>query len=220
MHDGSKKRIDQIKIGDLVMNYDNTRVNRIAMVQEIDASVFGSTLWSPNKDIPPFASMNHPIYINGELSAADANTAMTWQPWVGSVKQLDDAVISKTTETKLYNIYPDGDASYRVYDWGAPSLASGDDLGVRMLEQGVITFEQLHDALNSIMEQAANKYGPNLVYGGYILNELLIKLNVNWVMRFGVKFWLIKNPILLAVTNRFISIVGAIGRTIKKLKRK
>jgi hypothetical protein len=39
-------------------------------------------------------------------------------------------------------------------------------------------------------------------------------------MRFGVKFWLIKNPMLLAVTNRFISIVGAIGRTIKKLKRK
>jgi hypothetical protein len=219
MHDGSKKRIDQIKIGDMVMNYDNTRVNRVAMVQEINSTV-SDALWSPNEHVQPFASMNHPIYINGELSSAEPDIAMTWHPWVGPVKKLDCAVVAKNPGLKLYNIYPDGDASYRVYDWGAPSLASGDDLGVRMLEQGVITFEQLHDALNSIMEQAANKYGPNLVYGGYILNDLLIKLNINWVMRFGVKFWLIKNPILLAITNRFISAVGAVARTINKLKQR
>lgn len=218
--DGTIKPIKDIKIGDLVFNHDRTQVNKVLMIQKSDSSGFGNVLWSPSKDIEPFATLNHPIYIDGVLSAADPKVALEWQPWLDNVKKAQNAVVKRTFNQKVYNIYPDGDATFRVYNYGAPSLASGDEVLFRMYEQGVISFDEVQDILNGIIEQAGEKYGPNLIYGGVILSDMMIKLNVNWLMKFGIRFWLVKNPFLRSIISRFITLVGTAGMLVNKKNKR
>lgn len=215
MADGSVKLIKDVKIGDLVFNRDKTKTNKILMIQEADSRGFADTLWSPNKDIEPFATLNHPIYIDGKLSAADPDIAMTYQPWIGQVEKVEGAVISKIKNQKVYNIYPDGDATFRVYEWGAPSLADGDTTTFRMYEQGVITFEQAQDVLNGIIDES-EKYGPNVIYGGVVLDRIMRRINSDLLMKYAIKMWLLKNPALRGIMFRFVTLVGDIAAKLKK----
>ncbi len=217
--DGTTKPIKDIAIGDLVMNHDRTMINKVRMIQISDSKGFANTLWSPDPEIKPFATLNHPVYINGKLSAAAPEVAMNYQPWIGEVIKAEDAKISKTENQKVYNIYPDGDATFRVYHWGAPSLSDGDTTTFRMYEQGVITFEEVQELLNGIISES-EKYGPNVIYGGVILDRAMRKINSDLLMKYAIKFWLLKNPLLRSAIFRFITLVGASAQLAKKKQLK
>jgi hypothetical protein len=217
--DGTSKPISEIKIGDLVLNHDRTKVNKVLMIQISDSKGFGNALWSPSKDIEPFATLNHPIYIDGVLSSPMPDMVTMWQPWVGSVEKAEGATVSRVLTQKVYNIYPDGDATFRVYNYGAPSLADGDTTTFRMYEQGVITFDDAQDILNGIIHESA-EYGPNAIYGGVILDRIMRKIGSNLLMKAAIKLWLLKNPKLRSIMFKFITLVGATGQRIKNKKDK
>jgi len=217
--DGSVKPIEDIAIGDTVMNHDRTKINRVVMIQISDSKGFANTLWSPTDKLKPFATLNHPVYINGKLAAARPDIAMDYQPWIGHVDQAENTVIAKINDQKVYNIYPDGDATFRVYNYGAPSLADGDTTTFRMYEQGVITFDEVQNILNGIIDES-EKYGPNAIYGGVILDRIMRKIGSNLLMKAAIKLWLLKNPKLRSIMFKFITIVGAMGQRIKNKKDK
>jgi hypothetical protein len=177
LENGTTVNISEIKIGDRVYNHDKTSLNEVKFVETVSDKYF-ENLYSPNKNIKPFATVNHPIYIDGDLASVDPDKNLNWYPWLGKNNKVE-AIFAPTTGQKVYNLWVDGDGTYTVNGFGTTSIIGDGGLLRLGIEQGIITMQDATDIMIYYTEKS-----KAAVYGSYILNKVFAKLNIKWVNRF------------------------------------
>jgi hypothetical protein len=181
MADGTLKPISEIKVGDLVFNKDKTSVNQVTYVEKTDDFKF-EQLYSVTKDETPFATVNHPLYINGKLSSVYPEQVYDIYPWLGKTSQLlPDRVVPATGQT-VYNLWTTGDGSFIVNGYGTTTIMGDGGWGRLLVEQGIDTPERLTEVL-----QEFAKLGKETSYGAYVCNKIFGKLNIKFINKFAGK---------------------------------
>lgn len=174
MADGSTKKIVDIKIGDKVWNKDKTDINEVKFVEVVDGSEFGY-LYSPGNE-EPFATVNHPMFINDQIVAGDAEIASYHYPWLtkqyGAIKQLSNVKYKTAPSGLVYNLWLDGDGTYIVNGYGTTSIVGDGGLASIACEKGYLTSEEVVTALKHSLQ-----HSQELSYGAYLVNKMLGQLN-------------------------------------------
>lgn len=165
MADGTEKKIKDVKVGDVVFNHNKKMLNVVMFIESPLDTQF-MELYSPVKKLKPFATLNHPIYIDGQLSCPIADEMNELYPWLGKMKQLDDVIRTPAKGETVYNLWVDGDGTYIVNGYGTTSIVG--DGGVMRLnyESGVFSKQTVSDILEEVTSS-----GREITYGGYILNK-------------------------------------------------
>ena len=140
MLDGTTKSIVDVQVGDHVYNYDRTSCNRVTFIEIADGSQWGS-LFSPTTEYPPFATVNHPIYIDGVLSAVDPEKLNKVYPWLGKLAKLDTYSIAPAPEGNVYNLWVTGDGTYTVNGYGTTAGVGDGGLFRILFESGMASAE-------------------------------------------------------------------------------
>lgn len=178
MSDYSLKKIEDIKIGDFVLNHNLKSVNKVMFLETITDST-GMNLFSPDGS-EPFATTNHPIYIDGTLSSVHYNNGYSDYPWLGKVNKINPASVIESDGQKVYNLWLSGDATYIVNGYGTTSIL-GDGRALRMAyEYGYVNG---HDIEMLISDACKNK---DTLYGAVIMNNVLAKLNIKLLINIVV----------------------------------
>lgn len=211
---GKEVPIEQIRIGDLVYNRDKTEVNTVKFIEVVNDKYF-EKLYSPSEQFEPFATVNHPLYIDGELASVDPEMNINWYPWLGKNKQINVNSIVDASNKNVYNLWVDGDGTYTVNGYGTHSII-GDGGFIRLaIEQGIMTEQQAIDLLYHYI-----KAGKSTVYGIYLFNKFLGKIDNSFLNKLVVNK-LIGNLILTKnnegttiFTSVFNSVFNLLGKTV------
>ena len=203
---GKKKKISEIMIGDKVLNWNKTSFNTVKFIEKIMDTELGS-LYAPNKKDEAFATINHPIYINGELCSPISDKVYEMYPWLGKTKQIEPAKISPAKGEIVYNLWVDGDGTYTVNGYGTTSII-GDGGVLRIAaEKGEITDEYAAKLLMKFISK-----GKNAVYGAYVLNKFFGHLNIGFVRNVMIQaFKDDTKPILQKTVMSIFKIIGKIA---------
>jgi hypothetical protein len=184
MADGSTKKIIDVKIGDRVYNRDKTSINTVKFIEKTVDNRF-EKLYSPTRALKPFATVNHPIYIDGVLSSVDPEMNYNFYPWLGRNNKIENAVLEDASGDMVYNLWVDGDGTYTVNGYGTTSII-GDGAAVRQaVEYGYFTEEE---AVNIVLGYSES--GPATSYGSYIIINALAMLDfkpLTWLAAKAVK---------------------------------
>jgi len=175
-----EKPISEVKVGDHVMNKDMKSINKVVFLETHAAGIDpDENLYSPNDKLKPFATENHPLFINGEWVAVDHKFA----PWMEkyNIQEIKDPILEKCGLQKLYNIWVDGDGTYIVNKIGTHSGLYDGGWMRQVWEQGLMSHE---DVINFIYEYSREKY--ELMHGAFLLSRLLGRFNNKLLNRFGV----------------------------------
>jgi hypothetical protein len=168
MADGTKKAIKDVKTGDKVFNHNMTKINTVTRV-EVTVVTELTGLYSPDAENAPFATLNHPLYVNGKLSSLSPAELYKIYPWLGMTEKITAARSGPLQVGELlYNLYLDGDHTYIVNGYGTHNI-SGDagGLGIAM-DYGHITQQRVTELFKEFTED-----GPEIAYGAFILNNFL-----------------------------------------------
>ena len=175
-----EKPISEVKVGDHVMNKDMKSTNKVVFLETHAAGIDpDENLYSPNDKLKPFATENHPLFINGEWVAVDHKFA----PWMKkyNIQEIKDPILEKCGLQKLYNLWVDGDGTYIVNKIGTHSGLYDGGWMRQVWEQGLMSHE---DVINFIYEYSREKY--ELMHGAFLLSRLLGRFNNKLLNRFGV----------------------------------
>jgi len=174
MSDGTKKRIVDVQIGEYIFNYNKTSLNKVMFI-EIVLDTHWKLLFTPTNEYPPFATDNHPLYINGELAAFDPEESFRMYPWLGKMNKIDAAKTIPATGNKVYNLWVDGDNTYTVNGFGTTS-GIGDGGFIRhIVEDGLLSYDDAMDVLNKLTPAGA--CDTQILHGAYLANLGLGKLH-------------------------------------------
>ena len=170
--DGTNKKISEVKIGDRVFNHNHTQINQVLFVEHAMDTSF-EFLYSPDNTHAPFATANHPLYINGQLSSLDPEKTFNSYPWLGHTELIKTTNLVQASGATVYNLWTDGDHTFTVNGYGTTSMV-GDGGVLRLLvEQGLITDRRASDLLISF-----DGLGKNTVHGLYVLSQLFGVLDI------------------------------------------
>jgi hypothetical protein len=178
LHDGRLVRIADVQIGDLVWNHDCTEINKVTMVERINALHLGS-LYSPTPDQEPFATVNHPLYIDGELSSVDPEKIAKYYPWLPQTKLINTDNIIPAPDQLVYNLWVTGDGTYIVNGYGTTSIIGDGGSMTRFVRKGQFTPEIASETVLKV-----TKAGSDTSWGGKYLNDLAGRLNwpiIDWL---------------------------------------
>jgi len=169
MPNEKRKRIDKVQIGDYVLSKDRTRLNRVRFVEIVDAKKF-KEIYTPSKRIEPFATLDHPLYIQNELTAVSPELTEGMYPWLGEMKEMRQSIIKENTEEFVYNLWVDGDGTYIVNDYGTTSIIFDGGMLCDQIESNYFTV----DEVQKLYAEYTNR-GPLLLHGAYVLNHFVGK---------------------------------------------
>ncbi len=169
--DGRTKKISEVQVGEKVYNWNKTAINTVMFVEKIIDTKLGS-LYSINKKEKPFATINHPIYIDGELCSPMSEKVYEMYPWLGKTKQIDEVNVVPAEGKLVYNLWLDGDGTYQVNGYGTTSIIGEGGVLRKTAERGYITTERASDLLFKFTDA-----GKNVAYGAYLLNNYFGKLD-------------------------------------------
>ena len=173
-----EKPISEVKVGDYVMNKDQTEANKVVFVEKRAAS--DKELYSPFPDEKPFATKNHMLYVDGKWVNADGNV----YPWLDDCKKITtnrpDAIES-AGEQVVYNLWVTGDGSYIVNGYGTHSIMFDGGFMRNAHDQGLLAYDDVLSLMEEFTEQK-----PDLLYGSFLVNRLLGKVNVKLLNRLWV----------------------------------
>ena len=184
MANGISKKIVDVQIGDRVYNYNRTAINTVKFIERVQDSRW-EYLYSPEPGFEPFATIHHPIYINGRLSSVYPNDCYDLYPWLGKTQAIDIAKIIPAKGQWVYNLWVDGDGTYTANGYGTTSIMGSGDFLRRSADQGFLTPEQVVE----IMEFFTTR-GKYIQYGGYLVNKILGAINkplVDRLFSWGLK---------------------------------
>ena len=171
LDNGKKKKISEISIGDRVLNWNKTEFNRVLFIERImDTDLKG--LYAPRKSDKPFATLNHPIYIDGELSSIDSEAVYEMYPWLGKTKQFTPFKTIPAQNKLVYNLWTDGDGTYTVNGYGTTSIIGTGGVLRLIANRNQITEERAA----SLLVKFTNA-GKSTVYGAYLLNNYFGKVD-------------------------------------------
>lgn len=180
MAGGQLKRIDQISIGDLVVDALTGKHNKVIGVKVTDYEA-GRRLFATKKGVKPFITEQHAFYNDkGELCAISEECEYL-APWLGPVKIVDVPEIETAQESiTVYNlIFETGNSHYAN---GVPvSNMVGHGGTYVLMQKGFISKEDYEGyiyhlentvGLNSLsQEQKAKVFKIVFVLSKYILNN-------------------------------------------------
>jgi hypothetical protein len=172
------KPIVDIKVGEQVWNWDGSAVNTVTYIEQTLDLDFVA-LYTPDADHDCFATINHPLYINGELSSVVPDTVYQLHPWLGRTQQLTAHQIVPATGRSVYNLWTTGDGTYTVNGYGTTSILGDGGLLRLMVEQDLMSAERVAQVLVHFNSQA----NRNLSQGAYLLNRIMGRLNIKFVNR-------------------------------------
>lgn len=175
MADGTVKPICEVNVGDLVLNYNKTSINRVTYIEKTTDLAFGH-LFSVTKDEEPFATVNHPLYINGKLSTVYPDKTYEYYPWLGKLESLNPDRIIPANGQDVYNLLTTGDGTYIVNGYGTISIQGDGGWGRLLVEQGITSPERLNEVL---LECATES--KEISYGAYVCNKALGKLDIKFI---------------------------------------
>jgi hypothetical protein len=211
MADGTTKPICDVKIGDRVFNFDGTQINRVLFVEKQIDNSFGF-LYSPDQQHKPFATANHPLYINGQLSSLDPEKTSNIYPWIGRTELLTTTNIVPADGSTVYNLWTDGDHTFIVNGYGTTTLAGDGGVLRLMVEQGLISASKASELIMKF--HGLNKH---TVYGLYVLSQVLGKIDINLINKLIA--WVFADDSRPAAQKVFYRIARAVGRAICLIKK-
>jgi len=210
MSDGSMQRIKDVAIGDYVYNFDKTAINRVMFIERV-LDTNWETLYTPSADIEPFATINHPLYIDGKLSSPGANGYE--YPWLGTIEKITPAKVIPTNGQIVYNLWVDGDGTYTVNGYGTTSIVGDGGLIRLMAEQDIITAEEALGIIDAIGQQP--KPTLELEYGAYLINYWFGKADIKIINK--LMGLLVKQGFALKVIFAVAKLIGKIAYLRKKI---
>ena len=171
MADGTVKNISEVKVGEYVYNHDKTAINKVKYL-EVTVNTELLALYSPDKETAPFATLNHPLYINGVLSSVIPERTYEYYPWLGKTARVIPARSGPMQPGELmYNIQLDGDHTYIVNGYGTHSI-SGDGGALRVaVEYGYLTQDRVQEMFVEYIDA-----GTEVAYGGWLFNKYFGKV--------------------------------------------
>jgi len=212
MFDGSTKQICDVKIGDLVYNHNQTKINRVLFVEtQVDKS-FGF-VYSPDQQHEPFATANHPLYINGRLSSLAPEKIYNSYPWLGQTELIETTNTAPANGSVVYNLWTDGDHTFTVNGYGTTTIVADGGVLRLMIEQGLIPSNRASDLLVSF-----DGLGKHTAYGLYVLSNLLGKVNIGFVNKLVA--WVFADDSKLVAQKVFYSVAQIVGGAICLVKRR
>lgn len=177
MADGTTKHIKDVAVGDQVLNYDGSKVNTVKFIERLEDTIWES-IYTPNRNYLPFATVNHPLYINEAWCSVDPEETRARYPWLSDTQQVTPYELEPARGSIVYNLWVDGDGTYQVHGYGTTSLV-GDGGWVRLsVDQGHLTYEQ---AMRLLLHFSS--LGLNVQYGSYLINKFLGWVNISFVNR-------------------------------------
>ena len=165
-----ERPISQIQVGDIVMNKDRTSKNKVLFIETHESGMKNryADLYSPNESIPPFASTNHPLFVDGEWVAVDVDL----YPWLEKQRPLRDVKTESSGERKLYNLWVSGDGTYIVNGFGTHSIMFDGGYIQNAYTQGLLD----HGEVMRWMKDYTIR-NDGLLLGSFIANRLVGKFN-------------------------------------------
>lgn len=166
MADGSQKKICDVRVGEFVFNYNLTRINQVKFIER-PSGTHWKYLYSPSADIAPFATNNHPLIINDKMLALNADEVRNLYPWLSISDDIENAITTNNDADIVYNLWVDGDSTYRVYDYGTTSIIGDGGLLRRLWEKNKLS----EDRVVYLMQffTSMNNY---ITHGSYIINKV------------------------------------------------
>jgi hypothetical protein len=167
MADGSTKNIEDVVVGDKVYNHDSGQVNTVKFLEHSLDSHWGE-LYSPSPEFEPFATVNHPLYINGQLSSVYPDQHFELYPWLGQAGKLNPSKVIPAQGQIVYNLWVDGDHTYVVNGYGTPSII---DDGYFLRQAAEYGYTSHAETMQILYDHSNN--GRALRVGSYHVNRLL-----------------------------------------------
>ena len=163
------------------MNKDGTQENQVVFIEKHENKK--RTLYSPTPDLKPFATTNHMVYKDGEWIVID-----DFYPWLRELncKSVIDPNLEVFSETDLYNLWVTGDGTYIVNGYGTHSAMFDGGCLRHSYEQGLLEHKEVMKTIVEFGQFAADQ--PDLMYGAFLLNKLVGKVNIKLLNRIGVYF--------------------------------
>lgn len=212
MADGTYKNIKDVVAGDRVFNHNKTSVNTVAFLEHDYAT---GRVYSPTNELAPFATLEHPLVIDGKLHAPDPDATYGGYPWLGRPELLKDCSFADIDNEMVYNLWVDGDNTYIVNGYGTHSIL-GDGSGLADgYRDGIINAEETMEIFRK-----CTKNGVDVLFGSYLFNFLLRRINsraFNTLMAKILKDD--KHPILTTIILSAFKVTGKIALALTKLKR-
>lgn len=163
MSDWTKKRIDQIKDGDYVFNKDRTQVNQVLFIERVPDKYMWKELYTPTGDYEPFATPNHPLFVDGEWVALDNEL----YPWLEKINRVKSPITCETQGELVYNLWVTGDGTYIVNGFGTTSIMMDGGIMRVAYQYGYLT----QDCIMEIMREFTTQ-GNMMTYGSYLFNKM------------------------------------------------
>lgn len=168
LFDGRMVSIAEIKIGDKVMRSDGVGYNTVKYVESLEAEW---DLYSPDQSAP-FATLNHPLEINGKLSMVNDPRVSKMYPWLKISKLFEPTNRRAPDGEVVYNLWLDGDHTYTVNGYGTHSII-GDGSALRVsVEQGHIDHAQAMHVMHHLQSHSWNMH-----LGSYVSNRVFGMIN-------------------------------------------
>lgn len=168
--DSSKKRIDEIEIGDYVLSFDKKTINRVRFIEIVDGERH-KTVYTPNNTYEAFATIDHPLYLYGQLSAVDPYYTESLYPWLGKQEKIYLPFTSDNKYLKVYNLWVDGDGTYIVNGYGTSSIIYDGGMLSDFLERGYFDADKIQELYKEYTTR-----GEFLLHGAFVLNYIVGKL--------------------------------------------
>ena len=186
MADGTLKKISEIQVGEYVMDRLHSKANQVKFIEKVIDTTWES-LYSPNPNLKPFATINHPLYYEGRLSSVFPEKTQNLYPWLGAIHKINTNTIEPTKGDIVYNLWVDGDGTYIVNGYGTTSIMMDGGLLRIAYERGYLSHEEV---MNLVLEFTTDT--SNMQLGAYIVNGVVAKLNIDSLFRFFA--WISRKP--------------------------
>lgn len=210
LSDKTKKPIIDIKVGDKVLSADGNSINTVTFIERVPDSVW-KCLYSPDSKYEPFATVNHPLYINNKLCAVDPNSTYNLYPWLGKISNFNTNVtIIPTTGKIVYNLWVTGNGTYQINDYGTHSIMYEGAFLQNCASKQYLTHEEVQSILYYFTSQ-----GFEVQYGAYVINYVLGKiLPINTLHKFIGKRLIVDSFTKILITK----MAYVIGKTLRFYK--
>ena len=210
--DGTTKNIEDVVIGDKVYNHDCSKVNTVKFLEHaLDTMWLG--LYTPSPEFAPFATVNHPLYINGELAALDPEHHYKLYPWLGPAAKLNPSKVIPAQGKSVYNLWVDGDHTYVVNGYGTPSIIDDGAFLRQAAEYNFITHAQ---SMQILYEHSNN--GRALRVGSYHVNQFLGWLDFKPLTKVIAKSLSGPNTVFKKSLHLIMRVVGVVANLIYKTR--
>jgi hypothetical protein len=177
MANGKKKAISEIVVGDLVKGTTKDAFNEVLYVESLENNMWN--LYSPNETFIPFATINHPFYINGVLTLPKELMGKINYSWLGNIQYEAFGNVQELNKSRcrVYNLWLDGDGTYLVNGLPTTSILLDTKFLRNIIKYEHVTHDQCMEIINAVQSDI------NLLNGSYAVSRILGKLNLRFIDR-------------------------------------